>query len=378
MNTNYSKFSTNNFDLIRLFAAAQVAHYHIFHFINVDLHPWHEKLIEYWGIFPGVPIFFFISGFLISRSWEKTANLKIYITNRVLRIYPALIAAVTLSFILINVSGYVNYSNPEIKDLILLFFAKTSILQFYNPEFMRQYGDGVMNGSLWTITVELQFYIITPLIYFIFKKINVINFSKFTTILIILFLTINIIFSNYLLEYKNFISYKILRVSFAPWIYMFLVGVLFQQNFEKIHTILKGKFAHCLIIYILLALVFRNHGANFGNSLNPIMFAALSALIFSTAYSNINLSKILLKKTDISYGIYIYHMPIVNYILYTNKFTGYTSATIAISTVTCISITSWFLLEKNALRFKPKSINSDLTTKNVNKIITCNIEKHRI
>ena len=34
-----------------------------------------------------------------------------------------------------------------------------------HPDFLRGYGVGVLNGSLWTIPVELQFYALVPLIY---------------------------------------------------------------------------------------------------------------------------------------------------------------------------------------------------------------------
>jgi peptidoglycan/LPS O-acetylase OafA/YrhL len=40
--------------------------------------------------------------------------------------------------------------------------AQLSIVQFYNPDFLRGYGVGVLNGSLWTISVELQFYVMLP------------------------------------------------------------------------------------------------------------------------------------------------------------------------------------------------------------------------
>lgn len=354
MNTSNSTFSTNNFDIIRLFAAAQVAHYHIFHIMNINIHPWHKKIIEYWGLFPGVPIFFFISGFLISRSWERNTNLTSYTTNRILRIYPGLIAAVILDFLLVNISGHINNANPEFIELSLLFIAKSSIFQFYNPGFMRQYGDGVMNGSLWTITVELQFYILTPLLYYWANKTKNISVANFITINVCIFLIINIIFNNYLTSYEGLTWYKLLRVSFAPWIYMFLIGVIFQKNFERIYEILHGKFIYCLLVYLLIALMFRKFGADFGNSMNPLLFIFLAVLIFSFAYSNTNLSMAILQKTDISYGIYIYHMPIVNYLIYTNYFSGYQAGAIALMLVITTSLLSWHVLEKKFLKLKNK------------------------
>ena len=56
-------------------------------------------------------------------------------------------------------------------DLIILWFvSQITIGQAYNPNFFRDIGVGVINGALWTITVEILFYIIVPIICLIEKK----------------------------------------------------------------------------------------------------------------------------------------------------------------------------------------------------------------
>lgn len=102
------------------------------------------------GYFPGVPIFFAISGFLISASWERSNSLRKYFKNRFLRIYPALWFCFFLSV-------FVTSLTYEFKIFTFDFFkwtlAQLTIGQFYNPDFFRDYGVGVVNGSLWTIPV---------------------------------------------------------------------------------------------------------------------------------------------------------------------------------------------------------------------------------
>ena len=82
-------FRLNNFDLLRLGAALQVALEHAAFHLEVQEGWWGRVSL----LMPGVPIFFFISGFLISRSYESNSRLDEYFRNRGLRIYPALVGA---------------------------------------------------------------------------------------------------------------------------------------------------------------------------------------------------------------------------------------------------------------------------------------------
>src|SRR5262245_53294221 len=96
-------FRTNNFDLIRLFAASQV----VFHHASVHLDAAASGPV--WSAleqFPGVPIFFFISGFLISRSYEANSTLREYATNRILRIYPGLWICLAVTTLAVAATGY--------------------------------------------------------------------------------------------------------------------------------------------------------------------------------------------------------------------------------------------------------------------------------
>ncbi len=350
------EYSHNNFDLVRLFAATQVAHFHIFNIMGIRVTDLHAKITSFLGFFPGVPIFFFISGFLISKSWERHPNLKNYAANRFLRIYPGLICAVTLSFIFIHASGYVGLVNPGFGELVLLFVAKSTIFQFYNPDFMRSYGDGVMNGSLWTITVELQFYVLTPLCYAALKRLRGNDHNRPILFLICGFLAINMIYDHLYGKYSQNVIFKLFGVSFLPWFYMFLLGVFFQRKFDLFHHLLKGKAILCLSVYVCIAIMLRHFGADFGNSLYPPLFFLLACVIFSTAYSYPSLSDKILRGTDISYGIYLYHMPFVNVMIFMSGSKSYTAGLAVAGAVISMSLASWFLVERRALRFKPNSM----------------------
>ena len=82
-----SDWRVNNFDLLRLLAALQVA---VVHSIG-SLKPtgYFARLLgACLDRFPGVPIFFVISGVLISKSHQRSDSLRDYLRNRCLRIFP--------------------------------------------------------------------------------------------------------------------------------------------------------------------------------------------------------------------------------------------------------------------------------------------------
>ena len=56
-------------------------------------------------------------------------------------------------------SGYLDENLPSSRELFVWIGTQTTFFQFYNPEFLRAFGVGALNGALWTIAVELQFYV---------------------------------------------------------------------------------------------------------------------------------------------------------------------------------------------------------------------------
>jgi peptidoglycan/LPS O-acetylase OafA/YrhL len=356
ISTSKQVFRLNNFDLIRLFAAFQVAIHHSVSHLGVDLNEYFLKLT---ALLPGVPIFFFISGFLISRSYENNSNLRVYTLNRIKRIYPALFLCTFLSVFSVYLTGYMANHNVSVVDEVLWIFGQISFMQFYNPEFMRQFGTGVLNGSLWTIAVELQFYIILPLFYYVFlRNKTLIQKNVLVLLFILVFLVLHLIHKKLTLTYTDEFSLKLLGVSFIPWVYMFFLGVIFQINFEKIHKLTEGKCLYLLVLYLVLSGCFSGYyGWDMGNSINPLLYLLLALSVFSLSYSLPSSSKKILGGNDISYGVYIYHIPIINIFLYYGFVAEIQYLILAIIGTLLLAMISWRLVEKPVLNTKVFSIN---------------------
>ena len=349
-------FRVNNFDLIRLIAALQVAIHHSLSHLEVEHIS--SMILTISSYFPGVPVFFFVSGFLISKSYENNSRIKEYASNRILRIYPALIICTFAALLSIYLTGYLENRDFSIIEFVLWVVGQISVFQFYNPEFMREFGTGVMNGSLWTISVELQFYIMVPIIYYVFGLAKQNNTNRNLLILIFVFMLFHVGKYSFNQEYDENLLFKLFGVSFIPWIWMFLVGVLFQKNFVTLHKFLSGKALFILPLYLMISYYSTTYfGWSMGNGINPILYLFLASFVFSFAYSFPMLSQNLLKRNDISYGVYIYHIPVVNVLIYYGYTTKVVYVVAAIIATILLAGLSWFVFEKNSMKLKKHPLN---------------------
>ena len=246
-----------------------------------------------------------------------------------------------------------HYKGVQWFELGLLFLAKITVFQFYNPEFMRAYGDGVLNGSLWTITVEIQFYLLIPVLFFLLsRKPPQCTANCALVVLTVLFFILNRLYAVLPDMADKSLITKLIGVSFVPWFYIFLLGVLAQRNFELFHTYVAGKFHLIFPVYLFSAYMLSGIGSAFGNNSNPVVAVLLILTIFSFAYSMPTLSTKVLRGNDMSYGIYIYHMPVVNLLLYSELYRKTEYGFVALFACILLAAISWLMVEKPALRLK--------------------------
>ncbi len=338
----------NNFNLIRLTAALQVLVVHMCNHLKFE-----GVLISTIKMFPGVPIFFFVSGFLISAAYErngKDGSAKFFI-NRILRIYPALLLCVAFSTIAVLMTGYLQTQVFSLGHFLFWMLGQSSFLQFYNPDFMRGFGVGVLNGALWTITVELQFYILMPILFVMASRYRILFFSL---MFISIFVNLFILFYN---DWSD-LRIKLLSVTFLPWVYIFLFGVFASQYRNQVTLFLdKFRLRWLFLLYVITMFSIGSFSQNSSNSINPISVLLLACCIFKIIKINIHLPKTartFVSRNDFSYGVYLFHMPMINIIMYTGIFSGFVyGQPIAVFSLTLLAaMFSWFFIEKPALKFK--------------------------
>lgn len=296
----------NNFDLLRLLAASQVVLVHCIEYLKL---PFPRLALDFVYLLPGVPVFFVMSGFLISASLERAGNLRAYVRNRVLRIYPGLWACLILSVLSVLAVRPAVFLTAKPSAVAIWLGAQVSFLQFWNPDFLRVYGNGVLNGGLWTIPVELQFYLVLPILYRWWKLREVKRNDWLLAMAVVLgFLNWHFAVLRETPVGRT-IPVKLYGQTFVPHFYMFVLGVLYQRNFEVIHKLVSGRAALWFLLYAPFPYLSRTYGIH---PLNPLSLLMLSLFVISCAFTRPTLASRILKGNDISYGTYLYNLPVIN------------------------------------------------------------------
>lgn len=342
----------NNFDFIRLFAAFSVMVIHAVHHLDMQF-LWFSKEKGIW-FGDGIEVFFIMSGLLVyksyTRSIETNQPLKNYYKNRFLRIAPAIYAyVVAITFILLMLRA-ISFNELFSAGFMAWFASNLFLIPVYHPLLYSDIGVGVMNGSLWTIPVEFGFYIVIPFIFLAQQKIG---FKKTLGVLMILWSLSFLLLSE--LNSES-LPAKLFGVSFFPYLLFFSLGIFWGRYWtkipqNKIYAILS------LIVYIVVHYNFIDLGDGIFETL--VWSIPLSYLVIWFGFKGSSLFNKVTKIGDISFGVYIWHMVVINLFLFLGlpeKTEGWND-TLVLSLVFVVTIAialmSWHFIEKPALKLKP-------------------------
>jgi peptidoglycan/LPS O-acetylase OafA/YrhL len=160
--TNRLDESSNNFTLLRLLLALMVVLGH-FKLLSGTAYP----------TFPfnladaAVDCFFVVSGFLIAGSYERCHGLWSFYVRRVFRLYPMYFCVVVLqAAIMLALLPRGPFSEPRSTlNYLAANMLLANFLQYDIGGVLAGLHNPGINPSLWTLKIEIGFYLIVPLIY---------------------------------------------------------------------------------------------------------------------------------------------------------------------------------------------------------------------
>ena len=334
----------NNLNLIRAIAATAVL---VSHAYPISLGPGTpEPLHALTGYTLGgtaVAIFFVISGFLITMSFERTRNTKAFIAARILRLFPGLIVSLLLvAFILGPITTTLTTMGYLGNVATYTFLVKNTLLilpQYTLPGVFEDLPYPTVEGSIWTLFYEVACYIGVFLL-------GIAGLLRRKLAMYVILAALTVIFLM-VPSYAEALHPK-LR-SLITLGFPFAVGTLFYLLRDKLPLSIIG-------VIVLAGLTW----ALASTPLYPAMFnIAIGYATFWLAYIPGGAMRAYNKLGDYSYGIYIYAFPLQGFAIWLfGNMTPIQNMLIAFPMTLAISIVSWHLIEAPALewrhRFKSK------------------------
>ncbi len=309
------------------------------------LSEWLKTVTAYHAMLPGigVALFFVLSGYLVTRSYENRHNFFAYIEARALRIFPALWVTLLLTvFVLgplvssLEASAYFSHHGTwnYVFHNARLF---PDVIHRLPGVFLDNPRAGGVNGSLWTLPVEVRMYAIVAAL----GVLGVLRRRLFFNLVAVCLIAWFVIAPDHF-----FLFQKLKHERLGLY---FLLGALFYMNRDKV----KYNWVGVVVLSILMVL-------NFKNAIYNLVYATWFAylVLYISFHPRIKLPDFG-KYGDFSYGLYLYAFPMTQVaILLLGPENPWLIVLCSFSAAMVLALFSWFVVEKPAMQMKGRIVGA--------------------
>lgn len=328
----------NNFNLIRMIAASGVLVSHAFPIaLGAGARQPFEAATGYTLGWISVAVFFAISGFLITRSFDRKSRIESWISARIARLFPALVVVTLLTamlygpvFTTLSTADY--FSAPATYTYVPRNVTLVS-LQFDLPGVFADHPyPRAINGSLWTLVHEVACYGGV----FLAGVMGALASRRFFLVLCALYLAAYVVTGLPLVAEQlpgKLAAFRILSFPFA-------IGMALYVWRERVR--LSWMVAAALAA---LAAVLRPTPL-----FEPVFIFAVAYTTFVLAYLPGGFLRRYNELGDYSYGMYVYAFPMQQAaIALAGPMTPLENMALAFPVTLLLAIVSWYAVEKPSL-----------------------------
>lgn len=264
---------TKRFELLDLFRFIAILMVMFFHYFSrwsiahdsVDFYPYSNKYdFFFWGRM-GVQFFFIISGFVIYMTLERAISLIDFAKKRLVRLWPAMLLLSTITFLVFTLFD----STPLFIDshrFSNLIYSWTFLGKSLNTLDLTY-----IDGSYWSLWVEIQFYILSALIYFLLKRIG--KLAAFPFLLFGLAILVSLL--------KPFMAGVNEVFNLFLYFNFFVMGVVFKELFRSPNPwSFKCLHWHFILLALLLLEWFYFADDGISKALDGIFVSAFYVFIY--------------------------------------------------------------------------------------------------
>lgn len=284
-----------------------------------------------------VPMFFALSGFLVTGSALRTKGLVRFLGLRVIRILPALLVEVTLSAVILGgafttlpLSAY--YASG---DFASYFLNIVGSVHFRLPGVFEDHVSRTVNGNLWTLPSEFHSYLLTAIL-ILFGLVE----KRLVISVVFLCCTIALMISNF--AYGS--GETNLGLDGNVSVYYFFMGMIFYLWRDKIPHRLWMFSGSIIVLYGLMM-------SSRTVYVYPVLLTYVTLFIGLSPLPTVRF----LKTGDYSYGVYLYSYPITQAII--SLVPGTKNNIVLLLPITVVvtfvfAFLSWHVVEKRFLSLK--------------------------
>jgi peptidoglycan/LPS O-acetylase OafA/YrhL len=336
---------SNNFDFIRFVAAFLVIYGHGLAMIGVPY-----KIV--WGApvsTVGVMMFFAISGYLVTQSWEREPDLIRFFRKRALRIFPALAVCVIVCAIVLGpMFTWLSLREYFLHPTTYTFLKNIGLYtQYFLPGvFDKNPIPGAVNGSLWSLPVEFFCYIVVAALgLFVTSRLTPLILHKASALCTgAIFVAIGYYLNIY---YKGpqIVFYATDIKQAATVMPFFFVGAAFY-----LYRVPLRLDVAVLSIFILFSV----EGLGWGKIQLLLNWVLLPYATLSFGTASTPIVRNWGSPGDFSYGMYLYSFPVQQTLVFLYKDSLFPHSLIAYSAAASIAFAflSWHAVERPALSLK--------------------------
>ncbi|HXP76158.1 MAG TPA: acyltransferase [Stellaceae bacterium] len=336
----------NNFDALRLLAATAVIFSHAFLLATgrQDTEPLMvltggQTILGVVGVF----VFFVISGYLVTQSWEHTPSLPRFALKRALRIYPGLAACIlVLTFGLgpiissLPLSYYLS-SYGTYDFLVANLLLHTDHNSLPGVWFTSRELGHILDGPLWSLPVEIAMYVMVAAL----GASRLLRVPVLVALLAVGMLAIALDASNW--RDWDFTGSVLWLLGF------FVIGMLLQKLAPR--RGLDGRVALLALAGLIVSVPLHSF---------ILLFPLCGGYLVIYLALNPSLPVIPAARFgDLSYGLYIYGWPVEQTVLYLRPDASWWELfLIAFPATAVVAFLSWHVVERRALRLKPAALGA--------------------
>jgi len=331
----------NNFDLLRFAFAFTVF---LFHAHVLSGEPALAFLSRHLSADLAVKSFFVVSGYLVLMSYERARSLGDYAAKRIRRVYPAYFAIVLACAVL----GAIITTLPPAEYLsggVARYLAANLVfLNFLAPNLPGVFEGNPfteVNGALWTLKVEVMFYVIVPLIAWLCRRLGAARvLAALYLVSVAYYLAL-----GHLAEVRGSRLYAQFQLQLPGQLAYFVAGAAgfyFDQVLAK-----RWRLVAVVAVAGVAALALAR-----STLLDALLYPAVLAALVVYAAAGLRYLGNFGRFGDFSYGIYVVHFPLLQVLVSLGLFRvdpwlGLAAATLG---VLALAALSWHLVEKPFLR----------------------------